>query len=125
MKNLTRKETEDARGDAESNVIGTERNAKDGQTADSNTNIGDEERVNSWEVGDVSGNETADRIGNTNNRKEERSRFFVDALQVEKSRVYDDHSGRKSIIFIYYYLSGSGVDDVDERNVKSQHAKDV
>lgn len=25
----------------------------------------------------------------------------------------------------YYYLSGSGVDDVDERNVKSQHAKDV
>lgn len=78
----TRKEAKNGGSDAESNIIETKWNAKDGQPADGNANIGDEKRVDSWEVGDVSGNETANRIGNTNNRQKERSRLAVDALQV-------------------------------------------
>lgn len=85
--NRTRKESEKGGSHAESDVIITERDAENGHTANSNTDVGNEERVDRWKVGDVSGNETANSVGDTYNGQEEGSRFFVDILRKKVIRV--------------------------------------
>ena len=79
----TRKEAETARGDAESNVIRTEWHAKNSDATDGDANVGDEQGIDSREVGNVTGYETANSVGDANNREEESGRFFVDTLAIE------------------------------------------
>jgi len=76
----TGKEAETARGDAESDVVVTERHAENGHSTDGDTDVGDEQGIDGREVGNVTGNETTDSVGDANNREEKGSRVSVDTL---------------------------------------------
>lgn len=120
----TGEEAKHARGDAESNVVIAERDAEDGHATNGDTDIGDEKRIDGREVGNVAGNETANCIGDANNGQEESGRFFINILETTQRKWSNSFNCVQQSIDRTHF-SGGRVDDVDKRDVESQHAEDV